>query len=138
MILLGVIATVVVVELPGALIDLGHRTRNAQATAVDVKRLEGASGPGISTAFMLAAKRAIPAGAPYAVRTGAAAPAPTRVTLPWVKTFSRFWLFPSRQVPLGSADWVLCYGCDRSRLPPGRAVYLEDRGALSIVRIGTS
>jgi hypothetical protein len=125
-------------EFPGALIDLGHRTRNAQATAVEVRLLEGASGPGISTAYMLAAKRTIPAGAKYAVETGPAAPAPTRVTLPWVTTFSRFWLFPSRQVPLGVADWVLCYGCDRSQLPHGRVVYRENGGVLSIVRIGTA
>jgi hypothetical protein len=136
--ILGVIAAVIVVELPGALVDVGHRTRNAQATALEVRLLEGASGPGISTAYMLAAKREIPAGSRYAVKTGAAAAAPTRVTLQWVTTFSRFWLFPSRQVPLGSADWVLCYGCDRSQLPPGRVVYEEEGGALSIVRVGTS
>jgi hypothetical protein len=128
-----VILTALVVSWPSASHRLGQRINNARTSSLDSRLIYGAYGPGISPMFLLAAKRLVTADSSYAVVTGPNAATPTDVTLPWVFTFTRFLLFPARQVPLGEAQWLLCYGCDQRGLSV-RSVpaYEESDGGITI------
>lgn len=83
----------------------------------------------------MAARRLLPSSARYAVLTGPEVRVSTPVTLVSVPTYSRFWLLPRREVPLRDAGWLLCFGCDESRLGVRLDVRYREADHLFVARI---
>jgi hypothetical protein len=133
--LLAAVALVAVAKFPFALHDVGSKTRNAMDAELDKKLLLGAGGAEISLDLMREAKERMPEETTYAVVTGTTIDPPTPVTLPWVSTFSRYWLFPREQVPVRDADWLIRNGCSPIQVPSRfTPVYEEAGGRIVLAR----
>jgi hypothetical protein len=134
--LVVVVATVnAVVYLPATFRSIDGKLRDNGTTALGDRELAGAHGVDISRTYLVAAKRLLPRSARYAVLTGPEVHVSTPITLVSVPTYSRFWLLPRRQVPLPEAGWLLCFGCDESRLGVRLDVRYREGEHLLIARI---
>jgi hypothetical protein len=90
----------------------------ANQTSLD-RSLHAAAGEDIDPRILLAARRAIPPHATYAVVTGPAAPDLGTNTLAAFAPFAAYWLLPRVQVPAGGSPapaWVVSYGGDLGAL----------------------
>jgi hypothetical protein len=117
-------------HLPNAVRGLDNRAaHNAQQTPVD-RELEVARYVGISSDFVLAAKRIVPPGATFEVVTGEAAHPRTPLVLSALPAYMQNLLLPRLEEQSG-APWVLCYGCDPSGTHARRVAWR--RGPLAIL-----
>jgi hypothetical protein len=115
---LGVVALAavsVLVRLPTTANDLhAQASKNDAYTGVG-RMLAAADSLDIDNSFVVAANDTVPAGATYAValpsRDAITAGVISETTYDSVSPFMRYLLLPRRQVPLASAQYVLCYGC---------------------------
>jgi hypothetical protein len=118
-------------HLPDAVRSLDNRAaHNAQQTPLD-RELEVARFIGVSTDFVLAAKRIVPPRATFVVVTGPAAHARSPLVLSAVPGYLQNLLLPRLELPTGAAPWVLCYGCDLSSRGSARVAWRS--GALAIL-----
>jgi hypothetical protein len=119
------------VRYPNAVRALNNRAaHNAQLSATD-RELELADTLGISTAFVLAAKRLVPPGSTYDVVTGPNAHARSSLTLTGLGAYIQNLLMPGLVIQ-GGGDWLLCYGCDLGKAGPVTIAWRE--GGLVIAR----
>ena len=79
------------------------------------------------------AKAIIPKSARYRVVTGSGLRNPTSLTLAFVDSWYRYFLMPRR--PDVGARWIICYGCDASKLGRPYAILWQDDDGISIGRL---
>jgi hypothetical protein len=72
----------------------------------------------------------IPDRSPYRVVTGSALVGSTPLTYSFVADWFRYFLMPRR--PSADARWVICYGCDRTRLGSRYVVRWRDEHGIAI------
>lgn len=121
--------------LPATFRSIDGKLHENGTTPLTDRELAGAHGVDISRTYLLAARRLIPRSASYAVLTGSGVHVSTPITLVSVPTYSRFWLLPRREVPVHDASWLLCFGCDESRLWVRYDVRYHEADHLFIARI---
>lgn len=110
---------------PAAVRGLNNRAaHNAQLSATG-RELELADTLGISSAFVLAAKRIVPAGASFSVVTGPNAHARSSLTLTGLGAYLQNLLMP-RVALEGGGAWLLCYGCELGKEGPVEIVWRQD------------
>jgi hypothetical protein len=80
------------------------------------------------------ARALIPRGSRYRVVTGSALVNATPLTYSFVTDWYRYFLMPLR--PSAGARWVICYGCDRTRLGSRYVVRWHDDNGISIGFVG--
>jgi hypothetical protein len=98
------------------------------------RSIQGAFGLQISRDFLIQARGFVGPKETYAFVAGPnlnGLAQPVAVALP---TFTSYALLPARPAPIAKADWLLCYGCDKGRLPPAGVVVWQDDG-FEIVRL---
>lgn len=135
MLVLLVAAVNALVYLPATFRSIDRQLHENGTTPLSERKLAGAHGVDISRTYLVAAKRLLPRSARYAVLTGPEVHVSTPITLVSVPTYSRFWLLPRRQVPLREAGWLLCFGCDASRLSIRLDVRYREGDHLLVARI---
>jgi len=130
---LAIAMSSVVIQLPWA---IRHLDRSAEHSAsLNFDDREKAAGNSIfpDTAVLDQAAGWIPRDATYRVATG---PLPvkdaTGLTLPYAQVFAAYYLLPRRPSP--TSPWVICIGCDRSRLGKTEVVWTDDQGS-SLLRV---
>ena len=80
------------------------------------------------------ARAIIPRAGRYRVVTGAGVHDATSLTLPFVGWWFQYFLMPRRPDPRGR--WVICYGCDTSKLGGTYSVRWSDDNGISIGSVG--
>jgi hypothetical protein len=78
------------------------------------------------------ARSLIPEDGRYRVVAGPAVDGATDLTEPYIDQYARYFLMPRRPDP--SAEWILCYGCDRAGLERPADVVWDNGGGISILR----
>ena len=122
----GVALVTALVRYPTAFRELNNRAAHNAAQAEAERSLEILDRLGVSRSFVQASLR-LPVDATYAVETGAAGGTPplAQSALPG---YLQNLLLPRRLLP-EQADWVLCYGCDATKLR-GHVVWREGNGVI--------
>lgn len=80
------------------------------------------------------ARALIPAAATYRIVTGSSLKNPTPLTAGFVVNWFTYFLMPRR--PSDSARWVVCYGCDTTRLGGPYTIRWHDDNNISIGQVG--
>jgi hypothetical protein len=74
----------------------------------------------------------VPKNGRYRVVAGPLVDGGTELTEPYIDQFARYFLMPRRPDP--EAEWILCYGCDRTSLEPAAAVVWDNGAGISILK----
>ena len=96
------------------------------------RELAGAWLLDIDREFVQAAKAYVGSGDRYAVATGPNVTTSSSVTLDFLVTYLRSELLPAALADPDAADWVLCFGCDRTPYGSYEAVWSRD--GLAVLR----
>ena len=86
----------------------------------------------IDREFAQAAKAYVGSGDGYAVLTGPNVTTSSSVTLDFLAMYLHSELLPAQVAPPDGADWVLCFGCDRTPYESYEAVW--SREGLAVLR----
>ena len=78
------------------------------------------------------ARSLIPEDGRYRVVAGPGVDGATDLTEPYIDQYARYFLMPRRPDP--SAEWILCYGCDRASLERPIDVVWDNGGGIAILR----
>jgi hypothetical protein len=114
---------------------LDDRVDEARSIQPEYRSIVPALHLDISRDFVLEARDRVEYGSTYAVLTGSKVAVSNDLVLGAVGGFMPFVLLPRRQVAPDEADWLLCYGCDRSTLPQeSRVVWEVEGGGLAIAQ----
>lgn len=114
--------------------DLGRgATANSDLSFSD-REFGGGNGVILDQQAAYAAEALIPAHATYRLLTGSGLKEPTSLTLPFVESWFRYFLMPRR--PASDAQWIICYGCDVSKLGGTYTPRWQDERGISIGRLG--
>jgi hypothetical protein len=125
-----VVATFVLADVSGAYRRTGNQIGQNHGIPSRERRIQGAFGLQISRIFLVRARAFIAPGETYALEYGPdlqGLPAPVITALP---AFAFYALLPNRTAPVSSATWLLCYGCDSSKLARDAPVVWRDGGLL--------
>lgn len=129
----AVCLAVLVYELPHAVSSLGDDAgRNAALSFAD-REIAGGNSILVDQIAAYQARALIPRNEPFRVVVGPnlknATPLTAQAISPWLSYF----LMPRRQT--GNAHWVICYGCDTSRLGGAYESVWSDDDEISIGRL---
>ena len=130
------VATAVIaiaIVYPQVLRELGREASENSAQSYDDREIAGGNGIVVDQAAVYAARALIPEGATYHVAVGDDYVGAT-LTRDHVASYLRYFLMPRR--PAEAANWVVCYGCERSEYGDRADVLWTDGDDLSIVRVG--
>jgi hypothetical protein len=130
---LAVTAVFVAVYLPRAIADLGDVASNNAALSYSDREIAGGNGIVVDQEAAYEARALIPADATYRVVTGSAVRDATNLTPLFVEPWFRYFLMPRR--PAADARWIICYGCDVSKLGGSYSVVWQDGSGISIGRL---
>jgi hypothetical protein len=108
-------------------------TANGELSFSD-REFGGGNGVVLDQQAAYAAEALIPVPATYRLLTGSGVKEPTSLTLPFVESWFRYFLMPRR--PADDAKWIICYGCDISRLGGKYTRRWQDDRGISIGRLG--
>ena len=78
------------------------------------------------------ARSLIPEDGRYRVVAGPGVDGATDLTEPYIDQYARYFLIPRR--PDRSAEWILCYGCDRAGLDRPTDVVWDNGTGITILR----
>lgn len=121
------------IYFPRALSDLGDTASNNSALSFSDREVAGGNGIVNDQEAVYQAKAIIPQSARYRVVTGSGLRNPTSLTLAFVDSWYRYFLMPRR--PDIGARWIICYGCDASKLGRPYAILWQDDDGISIGRL---
>jgi len=117
---------------PDALDRFGDRADfNSHLSYAD-REVAGGNAVVVDQAALYAARAWIPEDGTYRVLLGPGLKKQTPLTRPHVETLFHYFLMPRRPSP--AARWVVCYGCDISRLSGRLRVVWRDDYGISLVR----
>jgi len=119
-------------EVPHAVRTLGSEAHaNASLSFAD-REIAGGNSILVDQLAAYAARGLIPPNEPFLVVTGSGLKETTPLTLQAISPWLSFFLMPRRQER--GARWVVCYGCDPSKLNGTyRALWQDDKG----ISVGT-
>jgi hypothetical protein len=104
------------VVLPSSFRGVVAETRRDDGMSVVDRKLVVASNYAISPAFILNSERLVPLHSRYSLVTGVHIENVVPTSLRGVRFISRYLLLPREMTTTAQAEWLLCYGCERSRL----------------------
>jgi hypothetical protein len=122
---------VLVYEVPHAISTLGDEAGANAALSFADREIGGGNSIVVDQAAAYRARALIPPGATFRVVTGPSVKGATPLTIPAVSAWLTYFLMPRRQT--GDASWVICYGCDTSKLGAYKELWHDDAG----ISIGT-
>jgi hypothetical protein len=121
------------IYFPRALSDFHKAASNNSALSFSDREVAGGNGIVTDQEAVYQARAIIPRNARYRVVTGSALKNPTPLTLAFVETWYRYFLMPRRTAL--DARWIICYGCDVSKLGRPYAILWHDDDGISIGRL---
>jgi hypothetical protein len=124
---------VLVYEVPHAISTLGDEAGSNAALSFADREIGGGNSIVIDQAAAYQARALIPPGDTFRVVIGPNLKGATSLTIPAVSAWLTYFLMPRRQT--GDAQWVICYGCDTSRLGAYKELWHDDAG-ISIGTVG--
>jgi hypothetical protein len=104
------------VVLPASFRSVVAETRRDDGMSVVDRKLVVASNYAISPAFILNSERLVPLHSTYSLVTGVHIENVVPTGLGGVRFVSRYLLLPREMTTTARAKWLLCYGCEQSRL----------------------
>jgi hypothetical protein len=116
-----------------ALADFDDVASNNSSLSFSDREVAGGNGIVIDQEAVYQARALIPQDAKYRVVTGSGLKDTTSLTLPFVDSWYRYFLMPRR--PAADARWIICYGCDASKLGGPYRVVWRDTDGISIGRL---
>jgi hypothetical protein len=121
-------------EIPRTINSVGDDAgRNATLSLADLE-VAGGNSIVIDQAAAYEARALIPTGDAFRVVTGPNLKHATSLTADAISPWLTYFLMPRRQT--GGARWVICYGCDMSRLGSSYRVLWKDDVGISIWTVG--
>lgn len=121
------------IYFPRALSDFDDTASNNASLSYSDREVAGGNGIVADQEAVYQARAIIPRNATYRVVTGSALKNPTPLTLAFVETWYRSFLMPRRTAL--DARWIICYGCEVSKLGGPYAVLWQDDDGISIGRL---
>jgi hypothetical protein len=117
-----------------ALSHLDDRAAQNSALSFSDREVAGGNSIVIDQEAVYQARALIPRDASYRVVTGDRLQNATSLTAEFVESWYRYFLLPRRPAP--GARWIICYGCDTSKLGAAYAVRWSDDNGISIGSLG--
>ena len=121
------------IYLPRALSDFGDVASNNSALSFSDREIAGGNGIVVDQEAVYEARALIPHDGRYRVVTGSGLKNPTSLTLPFVESWYRSFLMPRR--PAADARWIICYGCDVSKLGGPYRLLWQDADGISVGKL---
>jgi hypothetical protein len=121
------------IYFPRALTDFDDTASNNSVLSFSDREVAGGNGIVADQEAVYQAQAIIPRNARYRVVTGSALKNPTPLTLAFVETWYRYFLMPRRTAL--DARWIICYGCEVSKLGRPYAIVWQDGDGISIGRL---
>src|SRR5262249_38419201 len=118
-------------EVPHAVHTLGSEAHSNASLSFADREIAGGNSILVDQLAAYAARGLIPANEPFRVVTRPGLKQTTPLTLQAISPWLGYFLMPRRQ---GGPRWVVCYGCDPSKLGGTyRALWQDDKG----ISVGT-
>jgi hypothetical protein len=117
---------VLVYEIPHAVSTLGDEAGANAALSLADREIGGGNSIVVDQAAAYESRALIPADATFRVVIGPNVKGATSLTVPAASAWFSYFLMPRRQA--GGAPWVICYGCDTSKLGHYRELWHDDNG----------
>jgi|SRR3954447_5779304 len=130
---LAVAVALVCVYLPRAVRDLGDLASNNAQLSYSDREVAAGNAIVVDQEAAYQARANIPPDATYRVATGSPVRGATDLTTPFVGAWFRSFLMPRR--PAADAHWIVCYGCDVSRLGGTYVPVWHDDAGISLGRL---
>ena len=121
------------IYFPRALSDFGDTTSNNASLSYSDREVAGGNGIVADQEAAYQAQAIIPRNAKYRVVTGSALKNPQPLTLAFAETWYRYFLMPRRTA--ANARWIICYGCEVSKLGGPYSILWQDDDGISIGRL---
>jgi hypothetical protein len=121
------------IYFPRALSGFHETASNNSALSFSDREVAGGNGIVADQEAVYQAQAIIPRNAKYRVVTGSALKKPAPLTLAFVETWYRSFLMPRRTA--ADARWIICYGCEVSKLGRPYAILWQDDDGISIGRL---
>jgi hypothetical protein len=128
--LAAVLALVYTVQ---AIDRLQAKAQENAALNYDDRELGGGNSLGVDKAALYEARALIPRDGSYRLLTGPALDTSNPLTKPHIEEYARYFLMPRR--PAGDARWIICYGCDQSKLGRRFQVLWQSGSGIAIGRL---
>jgi hypothetical protein len=116
-----------------ALSAFGDTASKNSSLSFSDREVAGGNGLVADQEAVYEARATIPEGASYRLVTGSNLRNATSLTLPFAESWYRYFLMPRRPDP--AARWIICYGCDVSKLGGPYEVLWQDDDGISIGRL---
>jgi hypothetical protein len=129
----GLSITFGAIYFPRALSDFDSTATNNSSLSFSDREVAGGNGIVTDQEAVYEAQVIIPRDAKYRVVTGSRLKNSTSLTLPFVESWYRSFLMPRR--PAVDARWIICYGCEVSKLGGPYQVFWQDNDGISIGRL---
>ena len=130
----AVALAVLVYEIPRTVDSLGDDARRNAALSFADREIAGGNSILVDQVAAYEARGLIPSRDTFRVVTGTNLKETTSLTLQAISPWLSYFLMPRRQT--GDARWVICYGCDTSRLGGSYRVLWTDEVGISIGTVG--
>ena len=117
---------VLVYEVPHTISTLGDEAGSNAALSFADREIGGGNSIVVDQVAAYEARALIPPGTPYRVVLGPNLKGATPLTVPAVSSWMTYFLMPRRQT--GDASWIICYGCDTSKLGAYHKLWQDDNG----------
>jgi hypothetical protein len=121
------------IYFPRALSGFHETASNNSGLSFSDREVAGGNGIVADQQAVYEAQAIIPRNETYRVITGSALRDPTPLTLAFAETWYRYFLMPRRTAV--DARWIICYGCDVSKLGHPYAILWRDDDGISIGRL---
>ena len=130
---IGLSIVFVAIYFPRALTDFHDTASNNSSLSFSDREIAGGNGIVADQEAAYQAQAIIPRNAKYRVGTDSALKNPTPLTLAFVETWYRYFLMPRRTGV--DAHWIICYGCEASKLGRPYSILWQDDDGISIGRL---
>ena len=112
---------------------LGDTARTNAAQNFDDREFAGGNAVVVVNRPLYEARALIGEDETYRVVTGPDVAGATELTASFIEHYARYFLMPRRPSP--DARWIICYGCDRSKLGGDFEVLLDDDAGIVVGRL---
>jgi hypothetical protein len=116
-----------------AVSQLGDRASSNSSIGFADREIAGGNAILVDQRAAYEARALIPVGSPYRVVVGPQLRERTELTKAYVSGWFMYFLMPRR--PRDAARWIICYGCNTSRLGGSYEVRWDDGKGVSIGRV---
>jgi len=128
-----VAVAVLLYELPHAVHTLGREDGKSSALSFADRDIAGGNSIVVDQLAAYAARGLIPEDEPFRVVVGPNLKQATPLTAQAVSPWFNYFLMPRKQT--GDAQWVVCYGCDTSKLGGSYTALWQDDKGISVGKV---